>query len=136
VPASGARTRYAERRGLHIAYQVVGTGPPDIVLAPGFVSHVERIWDEPRCRSVLTARSQMGRLLLFDRRGVGLSDRVGAPPTVEATARRPHDYHRCRRLPAVLLIGALSFCPPSKARPTFPVRAVRYRRPLLGRFLD
>ena len=50
-PMSGARTRYAERGGLHIAYQVVGTGRPDIVLVPGFVSHVERIWDEPRAAS-------------------------------------------------------------------------------------
>jgi DNA-binding SARP family transcriptional activator/pimeloyl-ACP methyl ester carboxylesterase len=106
APASGARTRYAERRGLHIAYQVVGTGPPDIVLVPGFVSHVERIWDEPRSRAVLTALSQMGRLILFDRRGVGLSDRVGAPPTVEATAddiATAMDAAGCRR---VLLIGA------------------------------
>lgn len=106
VPASGTRTRYAERRGLHIAYQVVGTGPPDIVLVPGFVSHVERIWDEPRSRAFLTALSQMGRLILFDRRGVGLSDRVGAPPTVEATAEdltTTIDAAGCRR---VLLIGA------------------------------
>lgn len=105
-PLSGTRTRYAERRGLHIAYQIVGTGPPDIVLVPGFVSHVERIWDEPRCRAALTALSQMGRLILFDRRGVGLSDRVGAPPTVAATAEdlaTAMDAAGCRR---VLLIGA------------------------------
>jgi hypothetical protein len=57
-----------------------------ILVAPSFVSHVERIWDEPRFRAVLTALSQMGRLILFDRRAVGVSDRVGAPPTVEATA--------------------------------------------------
>ena len=106
VPISGARTRYAERRGLHIAYQVVGTGPPDIVWVPGFVSHVERNWDEPRSRGFLTALSQMGRLILFDRRGIGLSDRIGAPPTVEATAEdlmTTIDAAGCRR---VLLIGA------------------------------
>ena len=104
--SSSTRTRYAERRGLHIAYQVVGAGAPDIVLVPGFVSHVERIWDEPRCRALLTALSQIGRLILFDRRGVGLSDRVGAPPTVEATAddiATAMDAAGCRR---VLLIGA------------------------------
>lgn len=83
---SSARTRYAERDGLHIAYQVVGSGQPDIVVVPGFVSHVERIWDEPRSRDVLMALSRMGRLIMFDRRGIGLSDRVGAAPTVEATA--------------------------------------------------
>ena len=103
---SDTRTRYAERGGLHIAYQVVGSGPPDIVLVPGFVSHVERIWDEPRCCAVLQALSQMGRLIVFDRRGVGLSDRVGAAPTVEATAQdlaTAMDAAGCRR---VLLIGA------------------------------
>jgi hypothetical protein len=42
------RTRYAERSGLHLAYQVIGDGPLDIVLVPGFVSHVERVWEEPR----------------------------------------------------------------------------------------
>jgi DNA-binding SARP family transcriptional activator/pimeloyl-ACP methyl ester carboxylesterase len=102
----GTRTRYAERGGLHIAYQVLGSGPVDIVMAPGFVSHVERIWDEPRSRAVLMALSRMGRLIIFDRRGVGLSDRVGAPPTVEATAEdlaTAMDAAGCRR---VLLIGA------------------------------
>src|SRR5262245_55804069 len=103
---AGARTRYAARGGLHIAYQVVGNGAPDIVVVPGFVSHVERIWDEPRARAMLTALSQMGRLVVFDRRGVGLSDRVGAPPTVEATAEdlaTAMDAAGCRR---VVLIGA------------------------------
>lgn len=80
------RTRYAERGGIHIAYQVVGSGAHDIVFVPGFVSHVERIWDEPSCRALLDALSGMGRLIVFDRRGVGLSDRVGAAPTVAATA--------------------------------------------------
>jgi DNA-binding SARP family transcriptional activator/pimeloyl-ACP methyl ester carboxylesterase len=106
APLSDPRTRYAERGGLHIAYQVVGTGPMDIVMVPGFVSHVERIWDEPRCRDLLRGLSQMGRLVLFDRRGVGLSDRVGAPPTVEATAEdlaTAMDAAGCGR---VLLIGA------------------------------
>ncbi|MBO0742212.1 MAG: alpha/beta fold hydrolase [Hyphomicrobiaceae bacterium] len=111
IPRSAAhspatRTRYAERRGLHIAYQVVGEGLPDIVFVPGFVSHVERIWDEPQCRSVLAALSQMGRLILFDRRGIGLSDRVGVPPTVEATAEdiaTTMDAVGCRQ---ALLIGA------------------------------
>ncbi|RTL71493.1 MAG: alpha/beta hydrolase [Hyphomicrobiales bacterium] len=100
------RTRYAERGGIHIAYQVVGSGPFDIVLVPGFVSHVERIWDEPRCRALLDALSRMGRLILFDRRGVGLSDRVGAAPTVAATAEdllTVIDAAACKR---VVLIGA------------------------------
>ncbi|NPU66642.1 alpha/beta fold hydrolase [Bradyrhizobium sp. 83012] len=80
-------TRYVGGGGIHLAYQTYGTGRPDILLLPGFVSHVERIWEEPRCRALLSALAAMGRLILFDRRGVGLSDRVGFSPSVEATAR-------------------------------------------------
>src|SRR5262249_4528766 len=68
-PAAAGRTLYAQHQGVHLAYQVVGNGPIDILLVPGFVSHVERIWEEPRSRAVLTALSKMGRLILFDRRG-------------------------------------------------------------------
>ncbi|WP_044548144.1 alpha/beta hydrolase [Mesorhizobium japonicum] len=81
------RTRYVAVDGIHIAYQTIGSGPADIVLVPGFISHVERIWEDRSCRAWLTAVSRLGRLILFDRRGMGLSDRVGARPTVEATAR-------------------------------------------------
>ncbi|AZO44295.1 alpha/beta hydrolase [Mesorhizobium sp. M7D.F.Ca.US.005.01.1.1] len=81
------RTRYVAVDGIHIAYQTVGSGPADIVLVPGFISHVERIWEDRSCRAWLNAVSRLGRLILFDRRGMGLSDRVGARPTVEATAR-------------------------------------------------
>ncbi|WP_348648970.1 alpha/beta fold hydrolase [Mesorhizobium sp. NZP2077] len=81
------RTRYVAVDGIHIAYQTIGSGPADIVLVPGFISHVERIWEDRSCRAWLNSVSRLGRLILFDRRGMGLSDRVGARPTVEATAR-------------------------------------------------
>jgi DNA-binding SARP family transcriptional activator len=81
------RIRYAEVDDIHLAFQTVGSGPLDIVLVPGFVSHVERIWEDSRCRAWIAAVARFGRLILFDRRGVGLSDRVGARPTVEATAQ-------------------------------------------------
>jgi pimeloyl-ACP methyl ester carboxylesterase len=81
------RTRYARVDGLHLAFQTVGSGPVDIVLVPGFVSHVERLWEDGRCRAWLAAVCRIGRLILFDRRGVGLSDRIGARPTVDATAQ-------------------------------------------------
>jgi DNA-binding SARP family transcriptional activator/pimeloyl-ACP methyl ester carboxylesterase len=80
-------TCYANSEGVHIAYQVIGRGPPDIVFLPGFVTHVERMWSEPCARAFITALSSIGRLIVFDRRGVGLSDRIGATPAVEATAK-------------------------------------------------
>ena len=87
VDAGVVSTSYVNCEGVHLAFQVIGSGPPDIVFVPGFVSHVERGWGEPCARAFLTALSEIGRLIIFDRRGVGLSDRVGARPTVEATSK-------------------------------------------------
>ncbi|BAM92872.1 SARP family transcriptional regulator [Bradyrhizobium oligotrophicum S58] len=81
------QTRYVGGGGVHLAFQTYGSGPVDILLLPGFVSHVERIWEEPHCRAFLSALAGMGRLILFDRRGIGLSDRLGFNPGVDATAR-------------------------------------------------
>jgi DNA-binding SARP family transcriptional activator/pimeloyl-ACP methyl ester carboxylesterase len=80
-------TRYVSGGSVHLAFQTYGAGGIDILMLPGFVSHVERIWEEPRCRSFLSSLAGMGRLILLDRRGVGLSDRVGSSPSVEATAQ-------------------------------------------------
>ena len=99
-------TRYVAVDGTHIAYQTVGGGPLDIVLVPGFISHVERIWEDRSCRAWLDAVSRLGRLILFDRRGMGLSDRVGARPTVEATARDILAVMNAAGSRRALLVGA------------------------------
>jgi len=80
-------TRYACDGGIHLAFQTYGVGRIDVLVLPGFVSHVERIWEEPRCREFLSSLAEMGRLILLDRRGIGLSDRVGFNPSVDATAQ-------------------------------------------------
>jgi DNA-binding SARP family transcriptional activator/pimeloyl-ACP methyl ester carboxylesterase len=80
-------TRYVSGGSVHLAFQTHGVGPLDILLLPGFVSHVERAWEEPRCRTFLSSLAELGRLILLDRRGIGLSDRVGSSPSVEATAQ-------------------------------------------------
>lgn len=80
-------TRYVSGEGIHLAFQTYGTGSTDILLLPGFVSHVERLWEEPRCSAFLSSLAEMGRLILLDRRGVGLSDRIGFNPGVDATAQ-------------------------------------------------
>ncbi len=101
-----SRTCYAKSGDLHIAYQTIGRGSLDILLVPGFVSHVERVWEDSRCRKFLTALSGIGRLILFDRRGVGLSDRVGAIPSVEATAEDLLSVMNAAGSKRALLIGA------------------------------
>jgi class 3 adenylate cyclase len=78
-------TLYAKSGEVHIAYQVVGRGPPDLVHVPGFVSSVEEVWEEPHARKFLERLASFSRLILFDKRGTGLSDPVPIAdlPTLE-----------------------------------------------------
>jgi pimeloyl-ACP methyl ester carboxylesterase len=80
---AGPVTRYARSGDLAIAYQVVGSGDVDLVMAPGFVSHLEWSWQEPSLRRFLERLASFSRLLLFDKRGTGLSDPVPGPATLE-----------------------------------------------------
>jgi pimeloyl-ACP methyl ester carboxylesterase len=76
-------TRYARSGDVHIAYQVVGEGPVDIVFVQGFISNLEVQWEEPGLTHLLTRLASFGRLILFDKRGSGLSDRVPEMPALE-----------------------------------------------------
>jgi pimeloyl-ACP methyl ester carboxylesterase len=76
-------TRYARSGEYRIAYQVVGEGPLDIVLIGGFVSHLDLGWETPPFSTMGRHLSGCGRLILFDKRGVGLSDRGASVPTLE-----------------------------------------------------
>lgn len=70
------RTQYARSGDLHIAYQVVGNGPFDLVFAPPWVSHVELQWESPDKVRFIERLASFSRLIMFDKRGTGLSDRV------------------------------------------------------------
>jgi len=76
-------TRYAKSDGVNIAYQVTGEGPLDLVLISGFVSHLELDWEEPRSVHFLERLASFARLIRFDKRGTGLSDRPGGLPDLE-----------------------------------------------------
>jgi class 3 adenylate cyclase len=69
-------TRYAKSGDLNIAYQVVGEGLLDLLYVPGWVSNVEAMWEEPTMARLLGRLASFSRLILFDKRGTGLSDRV------------------------------------------------------------
>jgi DNA-binding SARP family transcriptional activator/pimeloyl-ACP methyl ester carboxylesterase len=105
-------TLYVEGGGVHLAYQTYGSGELDILIMPGFVSHVERVWEHPSCRAFLDSLMTVGRLILFDRRGVGLSDRVGSAPSVDVTAEDIGTVLRAARTRRVVLFGA-SECGPA-----------------------
>ncbi|MDH4102397.1 MAG: adenylate/guanylate cyclase domain-containing protein [Thermoleophilia bacterium] len=70
------QTRYARSGELWIAYQVVGDGPVDLLWAPGYMSHIEQNWTWPAYADYLERLASFSRLILFDRRGTGLSDRI------------------------------------------------------------
>ena len=71
-------TRYARSGEYHIAYQVVGDGPVDLVYVPGWISHLDMYWEEPSVAHFLRRLASFSRLIVFDKRGIGLSDPVPA----------------------------------------------------------
>ena len=86
MPATLPQTHYATAPdGVSIAYQVVGDGPRDLVWVPGWISHVEAAWEEPTLARFFERLASFSRLILFDKRGTGMSDRVPVAelPTLE-----------------------------------------------------
>jgi hypothetical protein len=77
------RTRYARSGDLNIAYQEVGDGPIDLIWVPGYISHVEHNWKLPAMATFIRRFASFSRLMLFDKRGTGMSDRTGRISTLE-----------------------------------------------------
>ena len=78
-------TRYAKSGDVNIAYQVVGDGPFDLVYVPGWVSNIDLFWEKPKPARFLEHLASFSRLIVFDKRGTGMSDRVSNDrlPTLE-----------------------------------------------------
>lgn len=77
-------TRYAKSGDVHIAYQVFGSGTTDLVFVPGFISHIENYWDHPDLARWLLRLGRFTRvMIMFDKRGTGLSDPVREMPTLD-----------------------------------------------------
>ena len=81
------QTLYAQSSGAKIAYQVSGTGPPDLVMVPGLVSHLDIQWQQTGYRRFVRALERGGRLIRLDKRGTGLSDPAAELPTTEERVR-------------------------------------------------
>src|SRR2546428_7421773 len=76
-------TRYAKSGDVHIAYNVIGDGPVDFIQVPSFNSNIEVFGEHPRAARWMRRLASFSRLISFDKRGSGLSDRVCATPTLE-----------------------------------------------------
>ena len=89
-----ARTQYAKNGEIHIAYQVHGNGPLDLVLCGGASTHLDVLWEEPGYRHFCEQLASFTRLIRFDKRGMGLSDRVRVgtlEERMEDDTRAPRD---------------------------------------------
>ena len=78
-----SETRYAKSGDVNVAYQIVGDGPFDLVFVPGFVSNLEYGWEEPTLARFYERLASFCRLIIFDKRGTGVSDRVSGVPDLE-----------------------------------------------------
>jgi pimeloyl-ACP methyl ester carboxylesterase len=90
-------TRYAKSGDVHIAYQVFGEGPLNVVFAPPGFTNVEHWWDQPEVSRWLLRLASYARVVMFDKRGTGLSDRVADFPGPRPAHGRPsggHGRHR------------------------------------------
>lgn len=85
-------THYVKSDDVHIAYQVLGNGPLDLVFVPGFVSHVEASWHVAERSAFFRRLASFSRLILFDTRGTGMSERGSQIFTLEQTHARRADY--------------------------------------------
>jgi class 3 adenylate cyclase len=79
----GPPTRYAKSGEYNVAYQILGDGPIDIVVVFGYISHLDLMWESPAFAHFMERLSTFARVILFDKRGTGLSDRVDEIPTLE-----------------------------------------------------
>src|SRR5688572_26561024 len=76
-------TRFARAGAVDIAYQTFGSGPAGLVWVPGWISHVETLWDLPECARFLERLGTFSRVVIFDKRGTGMSDRMDGVATLE-----------------------------------------------------
>ena len=80
------QTHYAKAFGGDVAYQVVGDGPRDLIIVPGWISHLDLQWENPPWRAFIMELASFARVVLYDKRGTGLSDPVDGAPTLQSRA--------------------------------------------------
>jgi len=76
---------FANSQGVHIAYQTIGDGPIDVLFVHGFLSHLDLAWEDPEFAAFFESLGRVARVILFDKRGIGVSDRDIGPSTLEQT---------------------------------------------------
>ncbi len=98
-------TRYVAVDDVHVAYQVFGDGPLDLVIVPGFISNVEISWENPECTAWLRSFAEYARVVVFDKRGTGLSDRVTRLPTMDERMEDVRAVMDAAKMESAALLG-------------------------------
>jgi pimeloyl-ACP methyl ester carboxylesterase len=78
-----AQTHYAPCGQLSIAYQVIGDGPRDLIIVPGWLWHIELLWNDPGYHRFMRGLTDFARVIVYDKRGTGLSDPIPAAPSLD-----------------------------------------------------
>ncbi len=102
---STPQTHYVDSGGVHIAYQVVGDGERDILFVPGLMSHVELAWEDGGTVEFYRRLAALGRLILFDKRDTGLSDRAPGDSTLEERMEDVHAVMNATRSQRAIVFG-------------------------------
>ncbi|MFY0989578.1 alpha/beta fold hydrolase [Halomonas sp. C05BenzN] len=97
--------RYVVSDGVHVAYRLYGEGPLTLVALPGFVSHLDFYWDQPELAGFMQALGRLARVVCFDKRGMGLSDRVDQAATPQHTAEDLLRILDAERIDQAVLLG-------------------------------
>ena len=101
-----SRVRYAKSGDVHIAYQAWGEGVVDLIFAPGFVTHIESLWSEPGMARFLRAMGRFARVVLFDKRGTGMSDRVEKMPGMDQRVDDVRAVMDALKIKRAIIMGA------------------------------
>jgi pimeloyl-ACP methyl ester carboxylesterase len=103
--AGRPETRYARSGDAHVAYQITGAGPVDLVVTPGFISHLDLQWEGMAYRRFVRQLAGFARVIRYDKRGTGLSDPVAAVPTLEQRADDLGAVLDAARSPRAVVLG-------------------------------
>jgi DNA-binding SARP family transcriptional activator/class 3 adenylate cyclase/alpha-beta hydrolase superfamily lysophospholipase len=98
-------TQYGDSAGVHIAYQVLGTGELDIVFVPGLISHLDLWWEDPTAARFFRRLAALGRLIMYDKRDTGLSDSAPRETSLEHHADDLHAVMRACKSSSAVLFG-------------------------------